>query len=309
MDKEKDLLEEKYGGDYSNLLKKALSVLLEKMKLSSKKVSVAIPAFNGLVMVVDFPIMTEEELAKAIKYESRKYIPASLDDVNVSWEIIKDSADKEHKNKDKMKVLLVAAPKTEVQYYDALLKGTDLDVELLELETFSLARILSKKFNGRSLMLADMGAKTTNLVLMVDGYVRVNRNIDVGGIDLTETIAENMNISFKRANEMKESGKNLFSGALALRFPSIDYMISEINRMMKLQGIDKVDTMIVAGGTSEMAGLLEYLQDQLNFPVEKADPMKYIKSKFKDKSGQLIGLDSSYCVAAGLAMHGLEDND
>ncbi len=307
LDKEKDLLEEKYDGDYSNLLKKALGVLLKKMKLSSKKVSVAIPAFNGLVMVADFPIMTEEELAKAIKYESRKYIPASLDDVNVSWEIIKDSKSEEEGNNGKMKVLLVAAPKTEVQYYDALLKGTGLEVELLELETFSLARILSRNFKGENLMLVDVGAKTTNLVLMVNNSVRINRNIDVGGIDLTEAISDNMNISSKRAKEMKESGKNLFSGSLALKFPSVDYMISEMKRMIKLQGIGSLDNIIVAGGSSEMVGFLDYLQKQLNFPVEKADPMKYIKSKFKNKSGQLVGLDSSYCVAAGLAMHGIDD--
>ena len=278
------------------------------MKLNSKKVSVAIPAFNGLVMVVDFPIMTEEELAKAIKYESRKYIPASLDDVNVSWEIIKDSNEEENKREGKMKVLLVAAPKMEVQYYDALLKGTDLEVELLELETFSLARILSKNFDGNSLMLVDIGAKTTNLVLIIDGTVRINRNIDVGGVSLTETIADNMNISLKRAKEMKESDKNLFEGSLALKFPSVDYMISEIIRMVKLQGISSLDDVIVAGGSSNMVGLIEYLRKQLNFPVEKADLMKYIKSKFKDKNGQPIKLDSSYCVAAGLAMYGLEDN-
>ncbi len=293
--------------DYSVLLKEGLEALLSKLKLHSKKVSVAIPAFNGLVMMVDFPKMTEEELAKAIKYESVKHIPMPLDDVNVSWEIIESlENDEEKTNKNTMKVLLVAAPKTEVSYYDNLLKGTNLDVELLELETFSLSRILAKNSGKKVLMLADIGAKTTNLVLLVNGIVRVNRNIDIGGIDLTNSIADNMKISSKRAREMKESDKNLLEGVTSLEFPSIDYIVSEINRMKKIQNIDFLDETIIAGGSSKMKGIDSYLERELGSPVNLADPMKYIKSTFKDKSGNPIVLDSSYCVAAGLALHGLD---
>lgn len=296
-----------YDDDYSILLKEALEALISKLKLHAKKASVAIPAFNGLVMMVDFPRMTEEELAKAIKYESVKHIPMPLDDVNVSWEIVESLGD-EKTSKNTMKVLLVAAPKTEVSYYDNLLKGTNLGVELLELETFSLVRILTKNSGKKTLMLADIGAKTTNLVLVVNGIVRINRNIDVGGIDLTDSIADNMKISHKRARKMKESSKNLFEGVIALEFPSIDYVVSEINRMKKIENIDFLDEAIIAGGSSEMKGIVSYLEKKLDSPVSLADPMKYIKSKFKDKSGNPVGLDSSYCVAAGLAMHGLKNN-
>ncbi len=304
LDKSKETLQ-KYDGDYSAFLKEALEALLSKLKLNSKKISVAIPAFNGLVMVVDFPKMTEEELEKAIKYESRKYIPTSLDDVNVSWEIIEDL---EEKQKNKMKVLLVAAPKTEVEYYDTLLKDIDLEVEFLELETFSLARILAKDSGKKALMLIDVGAKTTNLVLVINGTVRVNRDIDVGGIDLTDSIADNMKISRSRAKEMKESNRNFFEGNMVLEFPSVDYIVSEVKRMMKLQGINHLEEIIIAGGSSEMTGLVNYLEKEIKFPVSVADPMKYIKTKVKDNSGNPIALNSSYCVAAGLALHGLDDD-
>ena len=305
LSKKKETLD-RYEGDYAELLKKALKALLKKIDAKSKKVNVAIPAFSGLVMTVDFPIMTEEELAKAIKYESRKYIPTSLDEVNVSWEIIEGERNEEKKT---MKVLLVAAPKAEVQYYDDLLSDINIEVELLELETFSLARLLVEEDSKRNLLLLDIGAKTTNIVLVVNGSVRINRNVDVGGINITNSIADNMKVSDERAREIKESSKNLFAGAMALNFPSVNYIISEMRRVVKMKKGIKLDEVIVAGGTAKMTGLIEYIESNFGVKTSIANPMKRIKSNIKDSSGNLIELDSSYCVAAGLAIHGLKSDN
>jgi type IV pilus assembly protein PilM len=183
---------DEYNKDHAQLLKDALVQLFAKMNPVTQEAIVAIPSFNGLVTIVDFPRMSEKELADAIQFESRKYIPASLDEVNVSWEILEDDdAALMEKVKDKnenkeeiknkrskkkkpstMKVLLVAAPKSEVRYYDDLFKGVNISIKTLELESFSVVRSVIGNTQGR-FVLVDIGAKTTNIILVKDGIVYV----------------------------------------------------------------------------------------------------------------------------------------
>ncbi len=306
LDTSQEVLDE-FNGDYAQLLQRGLKQLLRRMRVQATQANVAIPAYNGLVMMVDFPKMSEDELAKAIQFESRKYIPASLDDVNVSWEIIKDNAETTQQD-DTMKVLLVAAPKSEVDYYDQLFDGTNIEVSALELETFAFARLVTHKTKER-VLLVDIGAKTTNIILVDGGVVHINRNVDVGGIDLTNTIAERTKISVERAREMKESSKNFFSGPMAVVFPSIEYITAEIQRILSAEQTNTIKEMIFAGGTAHMTGLLEYFSQTFSTPTRLVAPMDVIHSDKKASDGRPIGLDASYAVAAGLAIQAIENKD
>jgi len=289
--------------DYAELLRRALKLLLEGVDPKAKNVNVAIPAFNGLVMTVDFPLMSDEELAQAIQYEARKYIPTSLEDVNISWD--RARVDKEAK---KMQVILVAAPKSEVQYYDNLFEGTNVKVDALELETFALVRSLVGADKGRYLLL-DIGSKTTNLVYVEDGLVQLNRNIDVGGTDLTSTIAENLNISVKRAQEMKEGGKNFFSGPMPLVFPSLDYIVGEVNRVLGSQKSDAIDAIILSGGSARFGGLVDYISKATNLKVTIGNPLSRVVIDPKVAQYVEKKTGSGLSVAIGLALRAAENTD
>ncbi len=296
--------QEQGSPDYAELLRRALRALLASVDPKATNVNVAIPAFNGLVMTVDFPLMNDAELAQAIQYEARKYIPTSLEDVNISWD--RTSVDEANK---KMKVILVAAPKSEVQYYDNLFEGTDVKVDSLELETFALVRSLVGNDKGRYILL-DVGSKTTNLVLVEDGNVHLNRNIDVGGTDLTSTIAENLNIDPKRAHEMKEGGKNFFSGPMPIMFPSLDYIIGEVQRILAMQeGGAAIDAIVLSGGSAKLAGLVEYVAAATNLKVTIGNPLSRVVMDPKVARYVEEKTGSALAVAIGLALRSAEKNE
>ena len=98
----------------------------------------------------------------------------------------------------KNKILLVAAPKKEIQRYEHLASGVDLSVSAIELETFSIARSLVGDDTG-SFFIIDIGARVANIILIEKGIVRANRTIDAGGNEITAAIADSMNISRQRA--------------------------------------------------------------------------------------------------------------
>jgi type IV pilus assembly protein PilM len=305
---------DEYDGNYAKRLSDALKEMFAQMKPRTRKAVVAIPSFNGLVMIVDFPRMSEKDVANAIKFESRKYIPASLDEVNVSWEILEEERSKE-KGKDEkkstknesstMKVLLVAAPKSEVQYYDSLFEGTNVKINSLELEAFSLVRSVIGNTQGRFL-LVDIGAKTTNIVLIEDGIVHVSRSVDIGGADMTNAIMQSMNITRDRAIALKEGGDNFFTGPTRVGFSSLDFVTNEIKRVLSSQKSDVVESLVLCGGGSKLNGLPEQLAQMTGLKVTRGNPLSRIVYD-EQKSGKIKELSSSFAVAIGLALRAIEE--
>ncbi len=309
-----------YDKDYTKRLSDALGEMFSQMKPNVKESTVAIPSFNGLVTVVDFPKMSEKEVADAIQFESRKYIPASLDEVNVSWEILKDKNavnDKNSKKGDKnaandkkeesttMKVLLAAAPKSEVKYYDGLFDKKGITINSLELESFALVRSVIGNAKGR-FVLVDFGAKTTNIVLVEDSVVHVNRSVDIGGADITNAIMKSMGISRDKALSLKEGGENYFTGAAKIGFPSLNYVSNEIKRVLGTQKSEKIESIVLCGGASKLTGLSEYLNKITGLPVTVGNPLSHIVYD-ENNSGNIKELGGSFAVAIGLALREFDE--
>lgn len=285
-------------------LSSALASLLKNFNPKTNSVTVSIPSFNGLVLMVDFPIMDEMELAESIKLESRKYIPAPIDDVNISWEIVQGV---QPSNPGMMKVVLVAAPKSEVNFYNSLFLGAGMSVDALELEPFALVRSLVGSDKGK-FIIADIGAKNTSLSLVENGAVYINRSLNVGGINITNTISSELQVPFDEALQLKESGENFLTGSRQMKFDSVEYIAGEIKRIIsfRAQG-DSLDALILCGGTASLAGLTEAMSQMVGLNVVVGNPWSHVTY---DRSAapnleQITG--PSFAVAVGLAERGIEE--
>lgn len=292
-----------YNDDYTKRLSGALAELFAHMKPKTKQAIVSIPSFNGLVVIVDFPRMQERDIASAIKFESRKYIPASLDEVNVSWEILEET--EEDKAKPTMKVLLVAAPKSEVQYYDGLFQGTGMQIESLELEAFSIVRAIIGGTRGR-FALVDIGARTTNVILVQDSVVHMSRSVDVGGADMTTAIMEGLNISYDRALALKEGGDNFFTGPTRVNFAALGAIANEVKRVLDAQQANTVDSLVLSGGGAQLTGIDEYFAQTTGLHVVKGNPLSRVVYD-PATSGFLPERATSFTVAIGLALRDSEN--
>jgi type IV pilus assembly protein PilM len=303
---------------YEQKLGNSLKSLLSRMKLKSGSAYVAIPGFSGLITIIELPEMQDEELTKAIHFEAHKYIPSSLDDIAMSWEIIEHintnlplSLTNEKTTSDKkIKVLLVAAPKKDIELYDKFVSGSSLKVNAIELETFSLIRSLIGDDSGNFLII-DMGARATNIILVEKGIAIVNRNIDVGGNEITAAIADSMNISKQRAEIFKKGEKDILnSKETGLVIPALESVASEAKRILaayKTKNINaRIDGVLLSGGTARMKGLEEYFANLLETKAMLGNPWRRIavQDEAKSLTAQLGG---SFSVVLGLALRGLEE--
>ncbi|MBI2439206.1 MAG: type IV pilus assembly protein PilM [Candidatus Moranbacteria bacterium] len=284
-----------------------LKALLEQMRPKSKTARVAMPAFSGLVSLAEFPLMDEAELQEAVRFEAHKYIPSPLDEVALSWEVVgtHDGGNGEKK----MEVLLVAALNKEVVRYEGFVRAVDLKLDFLELETFSIARSIIGNTFGLSLLI-DIGSRATNLVLIENGLVKVSRNLDVGGRDVTRVLAEGLNITLERAKMIKKGTKDYLNDReSSLVFPSLQRIASEAERILttyqtKHSGV-QCNQVVLSGGTAHFVGLLEYYEKILKLPVVLAAPWKNIEYDPKLEK-KIQSFDTSFSVALGLALSGAE---
>lgn len=302
-------------------LRDTLTQLLAQMRPKTEVCSVALPGYDGLVTVLEFPRMNYEEIDQAIHLEAQKHIPLPLSEVATSWDIVGASKDsffsekqeagqdaESYDQKKELDVLLVAAPKKEVESYEQIVSDCGLRVGVIELEAFSAARALIGSDPGLFLLI-DVGARATNIVLIDNGMVRVNRNIDVGGDRITQYIAESSGISIEEAEARKI---NPTTSLISMAGYVFDFILSEariiiehVNTQLPGKVIDQV---VLSGGSAKIAGLDEYCSQSLGIPVVIGDPWKGVV--YGDNLLSVVQeIGSSFSVAIGLALRGIEERN
>lgn len=296
-----------------------LVALLQKMQVHTKKAHVSIPGSSGLVAVVEFPKMKESELSEAVKFEAHKYVPADMDEVVLSWDVLQagkeslQKSEKEKKNESVSlsdRVLLVAALKKDVDRSAGMIQRVGYSVSSMELEVFSLARALIGRGTSGTHLIVDIGFRVCNLILVHHGDVFVTRMVDVGGGDITKTIADGMNISFDRAEALKKQRDFFYQNEVPLSFPTIDILLNEIMRVQasfaeQIPGTH-IESIILSGGGAMLPGLAKYFSQKTGIEVTKGDPWKQVQyNGGRIPSDSVEELGNTLAIALGLALRGV----
>lgn len=308
------------------ILPQCLKRIIKKAKFSGRDAYVSLPAFGGLITLIDFPEMADNDMEQAIKFEAHKYIPTSLDEVVISWEIVErenrsaslikeipvsgNSGDvKETDSGVRVKVLLVAASRKKVLKYENLVKLSGLDLKSIDIETFSVVRSLVGNDMG-SFVIVDIGARVCNIILVEKGVIRINRNIDAGGAEMTKTIAKAMGIDTERAEALKVSGKNFFETESAISFFTLELITGEVERMIRAYckdgERDKIEEIILSGGTSRLTGIEDYFSNKLKIKTTVGNPFARISYDSRLKS-TIADIQNNLNIAVGLALKGVDE--
>jgi len=288
-----------------------INVIVKEADIKTRDACFSIPDFGTFFTNIDLPIMEEDEIEQAVKYQVRPYIPLPLKDVTLDWSIIEGEP-----SKTKLKVLVVAIPNTVITSYKEIAQFTDLNLKLLEPEIFPLARAAIKNGEEKKITaLIDMGATSTTCSVLENKTVKVSHSFNIAGNELTNLIARSLNIDYNKAEELKVKEGLLPSSEVKdsknirkLLSPLVDSMIGEIKKAFRsfyLQEGKEVERVILSGGLSVMPGLKEIFAVELKKPVTIIDPFSGIETH-----GALINILKEkgpyYGVAIGLALKGLE---
>lgn len=281
---------------------------LKKSKISSKNVIVSIPSFSTFATVISMPYVSESEIAKAIPYEARKYIPIPISEVMMDWTIINviSGGTNQKTSLPTVEVFMVAVPKDEVERYRSIMKLAGLNLVALELENGALIRSLIGN-DLSTVAIINIGGRSSSILIVDRGYERVSHNYEVGGFEITKSIARSLNVSLKRAEELKRNLglKNVNSDMITEAMSSlIDLIVFEAKRIIhNYEEVKKrkINQILLIGGLTNMPMFVDYFGIKLGLPVTVGNALARVvyPPQLEPLKPEL---NSSFAIALGLAM-------
>ncbi len=288
-----------------NYLLDNLKSLLDKNivgELPSNHVVVGIPTNRTFSRAFTIPASEESHLKGAVQVEVERYIPMPAESLYIDYEIIK-------KTKEKIVVVLSAAPKSII---DSVLK-TVRDAELLpvaiEPSINAVARVLTSTEEGNlATLIVDIGPSSTDIAVLDEGAIRVTGAANIGGNSFTLDISSKLNISLEKAHQYKvlnglSSGPRRAKLEAALS-PSLNKIATEVRKVVRYYNermVDehKIEQILIVGGGANVPGLGDFFTNELVMPARIASPwQKFDFGKLQRPHRQFR---PRYITVAGLA--------
>lgn len=293
-----------------------LKRLTKKAGVTTKRVVSSLPNSAVFTSVIELPRIPKEELSNAVEFEARKYVPLPLEEVTLSWSVIEGLNDKMTKDTnlgrfgkpaEKTRVLLTAVPTAVIDNYQKVFELAGLEPVALEIEALALIRSLVG-IDSATIILIDIGAKNSSINLVDSGYLRLSKNLSIGGDTVTTSIAQSLSVNFARAEQFK---KDFGISGQGQQIPQMMRPILDIikNETQQLIGIiesrgEKIDKILLSGGGAKLPGLADYFS-VFGKQVMLANPWTQISYSTQLKPViEPMGLGMA--LAIGLAMRHLD---
>ena len=288
--------------DELNGLADVLKKIVSKVGITSKDVNLSLPEALVFTRVIKFPLLSEEEVSAAVKWEAEQYIPIPVNEAVIQYSILE-----KNEATAQTSVLLVAAPKNVVEKYVKVARLAGLTPVSAETELTAIARSLSPD-KGVSLLL-DLGSSATDMSIIKDTKVVFTRSIPVAGEAFTRAVSQGLGITPQQAEEYKKtyglSSNQLEGKVKAALEPVFRMVIDEIKKAVHFyQTEEKGDTptsVVITGGASVMPDIVPFLTENLGIETVVGDPFSKITID-PETAKSLAPYSSIYGTAVGLAM-------
>lgn len=256
-----------------------LKQLIRDMKPRTKRVVASIPSFAAFVTVLDFPQMSDDDLARAVSFKAREVVPLPIDDVALDFVKVGDY----HNDQGFgfIQVLLVSIPKQRIAMYQKLFQDVGLTLDALEVESMSLVRSVIAGDPSPTLIV-DIGSRATAILCVDRGALRYAATTDFAGASLTQALTTSLQINPIRAEELKRERGLLGSGPerelSTIMRPFVDAILQEVKRVSaayetQVREAKRFERIILTGGGANLNGLPEYVSTAFGVPAVLAAPL------------------------------------
>jgi type IV pilus assembly protein PilM len=190
------MVDEKEMASLAQIIKK----LHAEAGVSSKEVVISIPEPLVFTRTIKFPLLTDAEIASAVKWEAEQYIPIPVADAVIQHTILQRN---ETTTPTGVIVLLVAAPRAIIEKYVKVIQLAGLTPIAVETELVALTRSLAPI--DKTVLLVDLGATSTNIAIAKKGLLSFSRSIPIAGEAFTRAITQGLGIASTQAEEYKKA--------------------------------------------------------------------------------------------------------
>ncbi len=288
----------------------AVAEIIKKLKvdlqIEPKTVVANIPESRVISRVVVLPPMKESEIIQALRYEAETFVPYSLKDVQIDYQIIeKDEQGKQH--------IFVVAAKTEfISGLSTVLKKAGLVPLALENGATALTRALCPLRSSPTLIL-EIGNRETMILVAKNGNPYITRVLPLGGEAFTRAVSLALGMDQFKAEEYKKAyGLKKGQWQDKIRTALLDVLsnlVEEVRKTMigfEEEWRQKIDLLILSGGGAMVPNLADELIAALGIELQWGKPFTGLDRSRLKTTVDIAKEELKFSVVIGLAKRNLE---
>jgi len=282
----------------------------KRLGTSTRFVAMALPASNVITKRISVAAgQRESDLEALVESEATQYIPFSLDEVNLDFQVVGPS----QSNPNDVEVLIAASRKEKVEDRIAVAEAAGLEPLVMDVESYAaqaafelVERRIAEGGKDQVIALFDIGANLTNLTIFRNDLPLYSRDQPFGGYQLTQEIMRHYGMSpddaetAKRENKLPENYEN------DLLRPFMDTLALECSRALQFfftsTAYSQVDHIVLSGGSATIPGLDEVVAGRTLVSTRIANPFADMQLSSRVKPHTLAAAAPSLMVACGLAL-------
>ena len=309
--------------DADELIKDALTQLLQRNDAINEKVCISVPGQSGLAKFFKPPPVEVKKISDIVRYEARQQIPFDLADVVWDFQIMPGSMVEEGYALESEVGLF--AMKREMAYrqlapFDALKIEVD-EVQLAPIALFNMLtydrmneRVENDVFDAdnppASTVLLSIGTDSSDLIV-TNGFRIWQRSMPIGGNHFTRQLTKDLKLTFAKAEHLKRNAREAVDPKLVFQTmrPVFNDLVTEVQRSIGFfRSIDKkaeIEELVITGNTVKMPGLAAYLGKNLGFEVSVIDRFNRLGGEDVHAIPTFRDNATTFAVCYGLCLQGL----
>ncbi len=297
-----------------DVIANAIKSAVKQSGTKNKDVCVAVAGSSVMTKVITMPAsLSDEEMEEQILVEADQYVPYSLDEVNLDFEVqgISDS------NPEMVDVLLAASRQENVSDRVEVLEKAGLKAKIVDVEAFAMENVftlladqLPEAMDSQTVAIADIGATMSTLNVLHESRTVYTREQGFGGKQLTEEIQRRYGLSYEEAGLAKKHGGLPDNYVADVLDPFKNAMVQQIARSLQFfvssSANRSIDSIVLAGGCASIAGMEKLVEQSLGIPAYVANPFINMALSNRVKPQSLSNDAPAMMIACGLALRSFD---
>lgn len=226
---------------------------------------------------------SREEIEDQVMWEAEQYLPFNIEDSTISFHLVGENEG------GGVDLIIAASKKDTIHNYKSVTEAAGLKVKIAELGAISVVNVFELVMKDQiqetseSWMILDLGAQKTEFVIYKNEMPIFFKEINVGGVMITEEIQRQLGVNYYEAEDLKITGDengNLPEEILQIVDDVVETFFTEIKKTVDFYVSSTSDESLVGccitGGSSLIPGLVEGLESLLGVKVTVLNPFDKI---------------------------------
>jgi len=275
-----------------------------------RNLALALPGAAVITKKVILPgNQREEDMEVQVQGEANQYIPFSLDEVNLDFQVLGPAPSGD----DEVEVLIAASRKEKIEDRVAAAEAAGLKTVVMDVETYAAQTAFELICGGNSgisegdvTVIVDIGATVTRVTVVNSGNTVYTREQQIGGNLLTQDIARQFDMPVEEAEAAKRVGNLPENFGPDVLQPFNEKIVMEIQRALQFfftsTQYHSIDHILLAGGSAVIPGLDAVVNARTQVATSVASPFASMQTSPRVQLKRLMIDAPSLIVACGLAM-------